>query len=402
MVLEYEFPFLAHASMEPLNATVDLRADSLEIWTGTQMPGIDAVAAGALAGLPADKVKLNCLPAGGGFGRRAVTTSDFVTLAVAVAKTWRANGGSGPIQLLWTREDDMTGGYYRPMHVHRAELGFGPKGELLAWDHVVVGQSIMGGSAFAPASANETVDRSMVEGIINNTYRLPMRLRASHPKVPVPVLWWRSVEHTHTAYVVETVIDECARRAGVDPVAFRLARYGTDPKHLRHRKALELAVAKARYGKKRLVAGRSWGVAVHESFQTVVAYIVEVSIEGADTAKRVVVNRVTAGVHCNTVVNPLSATAQIEGGMVYGMTGLLPGSEITIADGRPVQNQFSQFRVPRMSDMPAKVDIHFVPSDDAPTGLGEPGLPPYLPAVANALARLTGKIPTQLPLRDFV
>lgn len=401
LVLEYEFPYLAHAAMEPLNATVDLRGDSCEIWTGTQMPGVDAAAAAAMAGLDSSQVKLHCLPAGGGFGRRAVTSSDFVSLAVAVAKAWRGLGGQGPLQVLWTREDDMTGGYYRPMHFHRAELGFDSKGALLAWDHVVVGQSIMEGAQMTgPSTASAQADRLMVGGLIDNIYGLPLRVRADHPRVPVPVLWWRSVEHTHNAYVIETVIDECSRRAGMDPVAYRLARFG--PQHSRHRAALELAVKKARYGSKKLIPGRAWGVAVHESFETVVAYIVEVSLEGEGPKKRVVVQRVTAGVHCNLVVNPLSAAAQVEGGFVYGLTGFLPGSAITLDKGKPQQDQFSSFRVPRMSDCPTKVDIHFVPSKEPPTGLGEPGLPPYLPAVANALAKLSGRIPTQLPLQDFV
>jgi isoquinoline 1-oxidoreductase beta subunit len=418
LLLEYEFPYLAHAAMEPLNATVDLRDDGCDIWTATQIPGIDASAAASFLGIPAGSVVLHCLPAGGGFGRRAVMAPDYIVMACAVAKGWRDLGGKGPVQVMWTREDDMTGGQYRPMHLHRAELGFDAKGALLAWDHVVVGQSIMAGlSGGAPSTPPKSVDGTMVKGLVENIYGLPLRVRAEHPSLPIPVLWWRSVEHSHTAYVVETVIDECARRVGQDPVAFRLSRFG--PQHKRHRAALELAAKKARYGSKVLIPGRAWGVAVHESFGSVVAYVVEVSLEDAKgegakgedasaegasspPSKKIVVHRVTAGVHCNLVVNPLTAEAQIEGGMIYGLTGFLPGSEVTFDKGQPQQNQFSSFRVPRFSDVPPKVDVHFVPSDEAPTGLGEPGLPPFLPAVANALAKLTGRIPTQLPLRDFI
>jgi isoquinoline 1-oxidoreductase beta subunit len=398
MLIEYEFPYLAHAAMEPLNCTIDLRPDSCSIWTGTQSPGSDARSIATILGLPLEKVEVNVLPAGGGFGRRATLTSDVASISAKVAKTWQSHGGKGPVKIIWTREDDMTSGYYRPMHIHRAELGFGPKGNLVAWDHTIVGQSITAGSPIAGAMIKDGADRLSTEGLAENTYGLPMRLRVSHPQVPVPVLWWRSVGHSHTAFVSETIIDAIARQAKQDPVSFRRKRFRADEKQFdRHLKALDLAVAKSGYGKRKLAPGSAWGVAVHASFGSVVAYIAEVSIED----KRPIVHRITAGVHCNLVVNPLAAAAQIEGAMMYGATGMIPGSAITIAAGRAEQNQFTDFQVPRIGDCPRRVDVHFVPSTEPPTGLGEPGLPPYLPAVANAIAKLTGKLYSKLPFQEI-
>jgi isoquinoline 1-oxidoreductase beta subunit len=398
VVIEYEFPYLAHAAMEPLNCTINLTPDGCRIWTGTQSPGSDAQSIATILGLPLEKVEVNVLPAGGGFGRRATLTSDVASISAKVAKTWQSHGGNGPVKIIWTREDDMTSGYYRPMHIHRAELGFGPKGNLVAWDHTIVGQSITADTPIAGGFTKNGADRLSTEGLAENTYGLPMRLRVSHPKVPIPVLWWRSVGHSHTAFVAETIIDEIARQAKQDPVSFRRKRFRADEKRFeRHRKALDLAVAKSGYGKRKLAPGSAWGVAVHASFGSVVAYVAEVSIEN----KRPIVHRITAGVHCNLVVNPLAAAAQIEGAMIYGATGMIPGSAITIASGRAEQNQFTDFQVPRMSDSPRRVDVHFVPSTEPPTGLGEPGLPPYLPAVANAITKLTGKLYSQLPFQEL-
>jgi len=218
---------------------------------------------------------------------------------------------------------------------------------------------------------------------------VPMRLTVHHPKVNVPVLWWRSVGSTHTAFVMETLVDEIARKTGQDPVAYRLALLGDA--HPRHRAALQLAVDRSGYGKKQLAGGRAWGVAVHESFESVVAYVVEASVQDG----RPVLHTVTAGVHCNLAVNPLTVEAQVQGAALMGLATCLPGAAITLKDGVVEQNNFGEYQVPRITDMP-QIAVHIVPSAEPPTGMGEPGLPPLAPAFANALARL-GKPQRGLP-----
>ncbi len=328
---------------------------------------------------------------GGGFGRRFSSSSDFVVEACEIAKAARAAGINAPVCTLWSREDDMRGGYYRPMHLHRAHIGFDERGKVLAWDHVIVGQSITAGSVFEEFMVKDGIDVSAVEGM-RDPYAVPMRLTVHHPKLNVPVLWWRSVGSTHTAFVMETLLDEIARATEQDPVDYRMRLFGD--KHPRHRSALQLAVDKSGYGTKGLPAGRAWGVAVHESFNSVVAYVVEASVqEGRPT-----LHRVTAGVHCNLAVNPRSVEAQVQGGALMGLSTCLPGSAITLKDGVVEQSNFGDFTVARITDMP-EFAVHIVPSADAPTGIGEPGLPPLAPAFANAVARLTGKPLRQLPFK---
>ena len=388
---EYQFPYLAHAPMEPLNATFQLEADRATVWAGSQFQTVDQAAIAQTLGLKPEQVTLNTLPAGGGFGRRAVPTSDYLREGATIAKAWaeRNGGKSTPLKLMWSREDDIKGGYYRPAHLHQVDIAMDAQGKVLAWDHVIIGQSITKGTPFEGMIKNGA-DSTMVEGVAENDYAMPLQLRITHPDVAVPVLWFRSVGHTHTGFVMETLVDEVARAAGQDPVAWRLAHL--DPvKHKRHVAALKLAVEKSGYGKP-LPSGRAWGVAVHESFGTVVAYVVDVSI--ADGAPKL--HAVTAGVHANQVVNPLAAQAQIQGGAVYGLAMTRPGYEITLKDGVVQQSQFSDYPPPRITDVPA-VAVHFVASNDPPTGLGEPGVPPIAPAIANAIAALTGKRLRKLP-----
>ncbi len=388
---EFVFPYLAHTPMEPLNCTVRVAADGAELWVGTQLPGLDGGAAARVLGLKPDQIKVHVQMAGGGFGRRAVPTSDYVAEACEVAKAARAAGLDVPVQLVWSREDDVRGGYYRPMHVHRARIGFDGKGKVLAWDHVIVGQSITTGTLFEGSMLKNGIDKTAVEGM-RDPYPLPMRLTVHHPKVNVPVLWWRSVGSTHTAFVMETLIDEIARSTKQDPVAYRMQLFADQ--HPRHRAALQLAVDNSGYGKKRLPAGRAWGVAVHESFSSVVAYVVEASIRKGQP----VLHRVTAGVHCNLAVNPRTIEAQVQGAALMGLSMCLPGAAITLKDGEVEQRNFDGFALPRIIDMP-EFAVHIVPSADPPTGMGEPGLPPLAPAFANALARLTGKPPRELPFK---
>ncbi len=385
----YEFPYLAHAPMEPLNCVVDLRKDGCTVWAGSQFQTVDQGAIAATAGLKPEQVVLNTMMAGGGFGRRAVPTSDYLVEAVNIAKVWQAAGHTQPIKVIWSREDDIKGGYYRPSHVHRADIGLDAKGEIVGWDHVIVGQSITSGTPFESMMVKNGVDATMIEGM-GEPYEVPLNLSAHTVKANVPVLWWRSVGSTHTAFVMETLIDEAAHAAKMDPVAYRKKIMGEKGK--RHAAALDLAVAKSGYGKKALSKGQAWGVAVHESFNTVIAYVVVASVKNG-TPK---LHKVTAGVHCNTAVNPMTIEAQIQGAALMGLGMTLPGAAITLKDGVVEQQNFSDYTVARMTDMPA-IDVHIVPSNDAPTGMGEPGLPPLAPAFANALFKLTGKRLRKLP-----
>jgi len=385
----YEFPYLAHAPMEPLNCVVDLKGDACTIWAGTQFQTVDQQVAAQLLGLKPEQVTINTMMAGGGFGRRAVPSSDWIGDAVRIAKAYRAAGHAGPVKIVWSREDDIRGGYYRPSYVHRADIGIDARGEIVAWDHKVVGQSIMAGTLFEPMMVKNGVDGTTIEGM-GEPYALPMNLAVDGVKQNVPVLWWRSVGSTHTAYVMETLIDKAAHVARVDPVAYRKKLMGE--KHARHRAALDLAVAKSGYGKKGLPKGRAWGVAVHESFGSVVAYVVEASlVDGVPKLHRAV-----AGVHCNQPVNPLSIEAQIQGAALMGLGMTLPGAAITFKDGVVEQQNFGDYVVARHHEMP-QVEVHIVPSNDPPTGIGEPGLPPLAPAFANAVFRLTGKRLRKLP-----
>jgi isoquinoline 1-oxidoreductase beta subunit len=385
---EFVFPYLAHAPMEPLNCTVQLSDSGAELWVGTQFPGVDGPAAARVLNLKPEQVRVNVQMAGGGFGRRGVSSSDFAVEACEIAKAARAAGLNAPVRTVWSREDDIKGGYYRPMHLHRARIGFDEQGKVLAWDHVLVGQSIVTGTIFGGRVKNG-IDPTATEGM-RDPYPLPMRLTVHHPKLNVPVLWWRSVGSTHTAFVMETLIDEIARATRQDPVAYRMQLFGD--KHVRHRAALQLAVDKSGYGKSPLAAGRAWGVAVHECFQSVVAYVVEASVQDGQP----VLHRVTAGVHCNLAVNPLTVEAQVQGAAVMGLSMCLPGSAITLKDGVVEQGNFDAFTVARISNAP-EFAVHIVPSAEPPTGMGEPGLPPLAPAFANAVSRVTGKPMRQLP-----
>ncbi|HEX3141244.1 MAG TPA: xanthine dehydrogenase family protein molybdopterin-binding subunit, partial [Rhizobacter sp.] len=371
---EFVFPYLAHAPMEPLNCTVRLAGDQAELWMGSQMPGLDGMAAAKALGVPPQNVKVNVQMAGGGFGRRAIPSSEYVVEACNVVKAAQAAGIAAPIRTLWSREDDIKGGYYRPMQLHTAKIGFDAQGKVIAWDHVIVGQSILAGSPFAPMMIKDGIDATAVEGM-KEPYEIPMRLTVHHPQLNVPVLWWRSVGSTHTAFVMETLVDDIARATKQDPVTYRLKLMGSE--HPRHKAALQLAVEKSGYGKKKLAAGRAWGVAVHESFNSVVAYVVEASVKGGVPT----LHSVTAGVHCNLAVNPRSVEAQVQGAALMGLSMCLPGAAITLKDGEVQQSNFGDFPVPRITDMP-QIAVHVVPSAEPPTGMGEPGLPPLAPAFA--------------------
>ncbi|MCI3953541.1 MAG: carbon monoxide dehydrogenase, partial [Burkholderiales bacterium] len=387
IVAEYEFPYLAHAPMEPLNCTVDLKDGACTVWAGSQFQTVDREAVARVSGLKLEQVTLNTVAAGGGFGRRAVATSDYIVEAIHVAKALKASGKGGPLKVIWSREDDIKGGYYRPSVVHRAEIGVDAKGKVLAWNHTAVGQSLLAGTPFEKWM-KDGVDGTLIEGL-GEPYEMPLKVNVHHPDENVPVLWWRSVGATHTAYVTETLIDELAHLAGRDPVAYRRELAGSDKRYLA---ALDAAVKNSGYGKKTLPKGHAWGVAIHKSFNSYVAYVVEASVENGAPK----LHKVTAGVHCNRAVNPLSIEAQVEGAVLMAVGTTLPGSAVTLKAGVVEQQNFSDFMVARLPDMP-QVSVHIVPSGEAPTGMGEPGFPPLAPAYANALFKLTGKRLRKLP-----
>ncbi len=388
---EFVFPYLNHAQMEPLACTVDLKADSCQLYYASQMPGIDAGAVAQVTGLAPDKVSISVQMGGGGFGRRATPTVEYVLESVNVAKALAAAGKRAPAKVMWSREDDMKAGYYRPMALHRAEIGFDAQGNVLGWDHRIVAQSIAAGTAFEGFMIKEGVDATATEGM-REPYNVPMRLAVHHPKVNVPVLWWRSVGSTHTAFVMETLVDEIADATKQDPVAYRMKLMGD--KHPRHKAALQLAVEQSGYGKKALPAGAHWGVAVHESFESVVAYVVEASVKDG----KPVIYNVTAGVHCNLCINPRTVEAQVQGSVIMALGTTMPGHAITLKDGVVEQSNYHQFAPARITDMPP-IAVHIVPSNDPPKGMGEPGLPPFAPALANAMRRATGKVQRELPLK---
>jgi isoquinoline 1-oxidoreductase beta subunit len=382
---EFTFPYLAHAPMEPLNCTVELKDDGCEIWAGSQFQTVEQAVAGGILGLKPEHVKINTLSAGGSFGRRATVTADYIAEAVHIAKAIR---GRAPVHLVWTREDDIRGGYYRPIYLHRLRAGLDPQGNIVGWHHRIVGQSILSGTPMEPMMVKDGVDATSVEGANNLPYGIAnFRVELHSPRTGVPILWWRSVGSTHTAQATEVFFDELATAAGKDPVAFRLALLDGHP---RHAAVLRLAAEKAGWGKV-VPKGKGFGVAVHESFNSYVAQIAEVTVDGGGLK----VDRIVCAVDCGIAVNPDVVAAQMEGGIGFGLGAALR-NKITLTKGVVDQSNFHDYEPLRISDMP-KVEVYIVRSDAAPTGVGEPGVPPVAPAVANAVFAATGKRLRSLP-----
>lgn len=385
---EYVFPYLAHAPMEPLDMTVLYDGTSATLWGGSQIQTLDHGTAAALLGLDMSQIALNTTWGGGSFGRRATFDSHLAAEAATIAKAWLDAGHDPrPIKLVYSREDDIKGGYYRPLTVHRVRAGLDAEGNISGWEHRIVSQSIFTGTGFEEFVVHDGVDHSTVEGTSDTTYAIPdMHVDVHHPEVGVPPLWWRSVGHTHTAYVMETMMDELAQAAGRDPVAFRLAYLGDDP---RLANVLTLAVEKAGEAS---ADGTHRGIAVHKSFNSYVAEIADIRIREDGTVK---VEAVTCAVDCGVPINPDNIEAQIEGGLGYGLSAVLR-EEITLSDGEVDQFNFPDYAPLRITDMP-RVEVHIVASTEAPTGIGEPGTPPIGPAVANAIFAATGTRIRELP-----
>ena len=391
----YEFPYLAHATMEPMDCVVKLTADRCEIWNGEQFQSSDQQIVAQQLGLKPEQVVLNQMYAGGSFGRRASPVADYIVEAVSIAKALAAQtkGTGVPIKLLWTREDDMRAGYFRPAFLHTVKAALAPDGRPLAWQQRIVGQSVLADTPFA-SMIQGGVDAASVEGAADMPYAVPnLLVDLQSPTVGVPVLWWRSVGASHTAFSTETFLDELAALAGQDPVAYRRALLDAHP---RHRAVLDLAADKAGWGKP-LAAGkpgskRGRGVALHALRGTYVAQVAEVSVTGS----KFTVDRVVCAVDCGIAVNPDVVRAQMEGGIGFGLSAALYGA-ITIKDGAVEQSNFHDYPLLRINEMPA-VEVHVVPSTANPTGVGAPGVAPIAPAVANALAAASGKRLRKLPL----
>lgn len=383
---EYVFPYLAHAPMEPLGGYVEWDGKNALARFGSQFPAFDHPAIARVLGLPMENVRVEPVLAGGSFGRRAQGSAH---LAVELAEVAKAIGPGKPVRLTWTREDDIHGGYYRPLMVHRMK-GALKDGRIIAWSDSIVGQSFVFGGPMEKMMVRDGIDNAMVEGSGQTPYTLPaFRCDVTTDPSPVTTLWWRSVGHTHTGYAVETFIDRLLEAAGKDPVAGRLELMGEAP---RAAGALRAVAKLANWGTPP-PPGRARGVAVVESFRSYVAQIAEVSL-GDNGEPRV--HKVWAAVDCGVAVNPDIIRAQIEGGVGFAVGHILY-AEVPLEAGRPAVSNFNDYRSLRIMEMP-EVEVAIVPSTAPPSGIGEPGVPPCGPAIANALARLGKERPTHLPM----
>lgn len=381
---EFQFPYLVHAPMEPLNGVLDFDGEKAEMWAGSQLQTWDTQVLAKSLGLTPEQIRIHTMLSGGSFGRRANGASDWVAELASVSRAMKERA---PVQLVWSREDDIKGGYYRPMVLHRVEAGIDRNGRIAGWQHKIVSQSIFANTPFAPLMIKDGVDHSSVEGIADTSYGIDnFSVLSYNAESPVTVNWWRSVGNTHTAHVMETVIDELAKLASVDPVEFRLGLLSD----ARDRSALELVAEKSGWGNN---GKESRGLAFHKSFGTPVAMVAEVEVEG-DKFK---VRKITAALNCGVAINPDIVAAQVEGAVGFALSTLLR-NEITLDKGRVQQSNFHNYVPTHIAEMP-EVEVHIVPSTDPPTGLGEPGVPPLAPAVGNAIAAATGKRMYAMPFR---
>ncbi|WP_300062625.1 molybdopterin cofactor-binding domain-containing protein [uncultured Roseobacter sp.] len=374
----FYFPLLAHAPMEPLNCTIEATEDGgIRLHDGCQLPTGPHMALSQIFELPMEKIEIKTMLAGGSFGRRATPDADYqVEAALAFVVTDR----SRPVKLVWSREDDLRSGYYRPAFGHKVKVGLDADGRIVGWDHRIAGQSIMKGTAFEAMLVHDGVDHSSVEGASDTPYQIPGAFFGlTDTEKATSTLWWRSVGHTHTAYVMEVMMDMAAKAAGQDPVAYRLSYLTGGADQDRLADVLKLATEKAGWGS--APAGHAQGVAVHKSFGSYVAEVVEVSGSAEDGVR---IEKITCAVDCGLPVNPDVIKAQMEGGIGYGI-GHVMRDRITLTGGAVDQYNFPDYEPLRIGDI-AAIDVHIVPSAEAPTGVGEPGTPPAAPALANAIA----------------
>jgi len=388
---EFVFPFLAHAPMEPLNCVIEPVGNGVVVHDGCQAPGMAHPNIAGVLGIPPERVQINTVYAGGSFGRRVNTSADY---QVEAALAFKALGGDRAVKHVWTREDDLAGGYYRSMFVHKVRAAVGQNGAT-AWDHRIAGQSIAKGTPMEDRMT-EGFDDSSVEGAADTPYNIPMMAVGSHlMESPIPVLWWRSVGHSHSAFAMESMMDMLAEKVGADPVEFRLKHLmGDSSDHKRLRGVLKLAAEKAGWGEK-MGNGKGRGIALHKSFDTYVAEVAVVSVNGNGAVK---IDRVVCAVDCGIVVNPDVVRAQMEGGIGFGL-GAAMRNHISLDGGTVEQENFPDYEPLRISDMPS-VEVHIVDSTEPPTGVGEPGLPPIAAAVGNAIHAATGIRATALPFAD--
>ncbi|MBO6826944.1 MAG: xanthine dehydrogenase family protein molybdopterin-binding subunit [Sneathiella sp.] len=382
----FDFPFLAHAPMEPVNCVIEPTENGVTVHDGCQFPALTQPVVAQVLGLKPEQVTINTVYAGGSFGRRANPTSDY---HLEAAMAFALLGKSKAVKLVWSREDDIHGGYYRPVARHQAKIGVDKDGKILNWSHKIAAKSIMKGTSFEAFAVHDGVDHSSVEGIADSLYGLPeFAVGLSDVQTPVPTLWWRSVGHTHTAYAIESLMDMVASETGQDPIDLRLSLLDkSDTKQRRFAGVMEAARDKSGWKK-----GNKRGFAAHYSFNTYVAVVADISVQD-DTVH---VDEVHVAVDCGVAINPDVIRAQMEGGVGYALGAILH-SEITLSDGEVDQTNFPDYPTLRINEMP-KVNVHIVTSNEAPTGVGEPAVPPTGPAVANAIFAVTGKRITDLPM----
>lgn len=390
---EYSFPYQAHATVEPMNATVQIQADGAELWTGTQSPNKAQSTAATALGLKAEQVKVNVALIGGGFGRRLGT--DFSTEAAQVAKAL----GGGPVQVVWDREDDFRHDLHHPATLHRMRAGLDANGGLTAWAHRIAGPSILRswlGGQKSPGQAS-----AEASGALDIPYAIPaLKIDYAEVEAPTPMGWWRGIEIVPNVFARECFFDEVAHAAGKDPLQLRLdllgnqelVKFGRDEADLRRlKKVLQVAADKAGWGRA-LPAGRGLGLACHAyDGRSYAAQVAEVSVEKG----KLRVHKITCAVDCGFVVNPLGLEAQVEGGITFGLSALF--TQITWDKGRTVQTGFLDFPLVRQGDMPV-IETHIMPSTEAPSGMGEPPVPLPIPAVLNAVFAATGKRIRRVPL----
>lgn len=382
----YQLPYLVHAPMETMDAVMEVKDGRLDVWMGSQFQATETSIIAGVLGIPPEKAVLHQQYAGGSFGRRTTSDMAFPMEAGAVAKAW---GGASPVKFFWTRENDIRGGHYRPMVVHKLRGGLDAKGDIVAWDQVIAAQSFVIGTAMEKMIVKDGIDSTMTEGASEGSYEFPNHRVGAHVmKSPVTTNWWRSVGHTHTAYVVETFIDELLALGGKDAVQGRLALM----KEAREKGVLNRVAEMAKWGGP-VPPGRARGVATHKAFNTYVAQIAEVS-QGPDGLPKV--HKVWCAVDCGVAVNPNIIRAQMEGGIGFALGHALYAELVLGKGGTVAQGNFDTYRSLRIGEMP-EVEVAIIASGEAPTGVGEPGVPPLAPAVGNAWRKLTGKAVRRLP-----